>query len=177
VHQELGLWGVQITKLQQANQAHRYSRQIRHTGYSRQSGTPVQQANQAHRVQQAKQTHQAGSKRAKMGQEAREERVQREREVDGEERIGGRIPEETQPQAASPTNEWKWHSRSVQLRDPKRMGRKRAPFMVRSKVHTPSERRRARAILEASEWSGCIRIQPMPVPAQSVFRKQGREES
>jgi hypothetical protein len=60
------------------------------------SSTPVQQANQAHRVQQAKQTHQAASKRSKMGQEAREERVQRDREVGGEERIGGKMPEETQ---------------------------------------------------------------------------------
>ena len=48
--------------------------------------------------------------------------------------------------------------------------------MVRSKqVQRQSERRRARTALEASELSVCIKIQPiMPVPAQSVFKKQGR---
>jgi hypothetical protein len=81
------------------------------------------------------------------------------------------------PEPASPTNEWKWRSRSVQLREPKRTGRRRAPFIVRSKVLMPSALRRARATREALEFSGCIRIQPMPVPAQSVFKKQGREES
>jgi hypothetical protein len=35
-----------------------------------------------------------------------------------------------------------------------------------------SERRRARAVLEASEWSGYMRIQSMPAPAQSVFKKR-----
>jgi hypothetical protein len=75
------------------------------------------------------------------------------------------------PQAAWPTNEWKWHSRSVLT------GRKGALFIVMSKVQVPSERSNARAVLEASELSGCMRIQPMPVPAQSVFKKQGREES
>ncbi len=46
-----------------------------------------------------------------------------------------------------------------------------------SKLQMPSERRRARATLEASESSGCISIQPMPRPDQSVLRKQGLEES
>jgi hypothetical protein len=57
------------------------------------------------------------------------------------------------------------------------MGHKLAPVMVKSKAQVRLEQRRARAILEASELSGCIRIQPMPVPAQPVFKKQGKEES
>jgi hypothetical protein len=45
-------------------------------------------------VQEAKQTHQTAGRG--VSQEAREEQVQREREVGGEERTGGRMPEETQ---------------------------------------------------------------------------------
>jgi hypothetical protein len=48
-----------------------------------------------------------------------------------------------------------------------------------SAVHCNVEvdRRRASAAADASESSGCIKIQPMPVPTQSVFKKQGLEES
>jgi hypothetical protein len=56
------------------------SRQIRHTGCSRQS----------------RHTRQQQAEGRTLGQGAREERVQREREVDGDERTGGRMPEETQ---------------------------------------------------------------------------------
>jgi hypothetical protein len=44
--------------------------------------------------------------------------------------------------------------------------------MVMSKLQVPSEWSRARVAVEASESSVCIRIQPMPVPAQSVFKKR-----
>ena len=50
------------------------------------------------------------------------------------------------------------------------------PFMVRSKLQRPFDWRRARAASDASNLLGCIRIQPMPVPAQSVSKKQGRVE-
>jgi hypothetical protein len=49
--------------------------------------------------------------------------------------------------------------------------------IVTLKLQMPSDRRRASAAAEASESSGCTRIQPMPVPAQSVFKKQGSAES
>jgi hypothetical protein len=45
-------------------------------------------------MQQAEQTHQTAGRG--VSQEAREEGVQWEREVGGEERTGGRMPEETQ---------------------------------------------------------------------------------
>ena len=81
------------------------------------------------------------------------------------------------PSAASSFTDKRMTVAFLQLRKPKRMGCKWAPFMVRSKLQMPSERRRARAALDASELSGWISIQPTPVLAQSVLRKQGREES
>jgi len=60
----------------------------------------------------------------------------------------------------------------VQPREPNRIGRRRAPFIVTSKLQMPSDRKRASSAAEASESSGCIKIQPMPVPAQSVFKNK-----
>ena len=81
------------------------------------------------------------------------------------------------PHAASPMNEWKWHSLSVQRHDPNTIGFRRAPSSLVSNFPAVMSDQLARSSSESWLLSGCIRMKPIPVADQSVFKKQGRLES
>ena len=77
------------------------------------------------------------------------------------------------PQAASPVNEWKYFSLTVQLLDPNEIGLSLAPCFDRSKRQTPVEASVDIALIDSSSSAGCINIHHMPSLLQSVFKKVG----
>ena len=77
------------------------------------------------------------------------------------------------PHAVSPTNELYFLSKSIHDQYQNAKGLNRAPFLLRSKIHSPVLHKSLIAHYNSSSSTVCIKVHPMPYTLQSFWSKVG----